>query len=209
MLDASDQKVLLNVLERSRAFGFLGESSVESQIDHALCFAECVPECGWLLDMGSGGGVPGLVIAVARPELALILLDASARRCAFLRWAVTQLGRDGIEVREQRAEETGHSSLRGRIQCVVARSFGPPAVTAECAAPLLEPRGRLLVSEPPQLTAAEIAARWPADGLRRAGLRKATRRVFESATIQELERVGQPEPQLPRAARRMAKAPLF
>jgi 16S rRNA (guanine527-N7)-methyltransferase len=68
--------------------------------------------------------------------------------------------------------------LRGEFDAVVARSFGPPAVTAECAAPFLVVGGRLVVSEPPGDdrddegigASAPTPPRWPAKGLARVGL---------------------------------------
>jgi 16S rRNA (guanine527-N7)-methyltransferase len=67
-----------------------------------------------------------------------------------------------------RAEEAGHRPvLRGSMDLVVARSFGPPAVTAECASPFLRVGGWLVVSEPPSAP----QDRWPDGGLAELGLR--------------------------------------
>src|SRR5213075_776546 len=100
----------------------------------------------------------------------------------FLRRAVGRLGLvDRVLVHCGRAEVLGRDPrLRTTQGTVVARSFGPPARTAECAAPFLGVGGRLVVSEPP--TGAD---RWPADGLALVGLRplapplSAGLRVFE------------------------------
>jgi 16S rRNA (guanine527-N7)-methyltransferase len=103
-----------------------------------------------VLDLGSGGGLPGLVLATYRPELELTLLEARQRACRFLREAVTALGLAGVAVVEARAEDAARRpDLRESFDAVVARSFGPPAVTAECAVGFLRPGGRLVVSEPP------------------------------------------------------------
>jgi len=72
---------------------------------------------------------------------------------------------DRVRVVEGRAEALGRGDLRGAADAVAARSFGPPATTAECAAPLLRPGGRLVVSEPPG-----AVDRWPAEPLRELGL---------------------------------------
>jgi 16S rRNA (guanine527-N7)-methyltransferase len=72
-----------------------------------------------------------------------------------------------VQVERARAELAGRNlSLRGRFDLVVARSFGPPAVTAECAAPFLRPGGQLVVTEPPD----GPTDRWPAPGLDLVGL---------------------------------------
>jgi 16S rRNA (guanine527-N7)-methyltransferase len=128
------------------------------------------------LDLGSGGGVPGLVLAGTRPELSWVLLDAGRRRCRFLREAVAELGLTGrVEVVEDRAESAARRpGLRELMDVVVARSFGSPPVTAECAVGFLRVGGRLVVSEPPEPeTPSEDSAdhgRWIEEGLETLGL---------------------------------------
>lgn len=156
-------------LERSREVGFLGPGPVDAHVEHALGFAEVVGEPpASVVDLGSGGGVPGLVLAAVWPDTRFVLLDSMERRTAFLGEAVQGLGWDGrVEVVRTRAEVAGRDdTFRGWHDVVVSRSFGPPAVTAECAAPLLRVGGRLVVSEPPE----QAGERWPADGLATLGL---------------------------------------
>ena len=119
-------------------------------------------------DLGSGGGVPALVLLEQWPQAQAVLVEAAVRRAAFLREAVAELGWGSrVEVLEERAELTGRrEELRGTLGLVTARSFARPAVTAECAAPLLAVGGLLLVSEPP-----EDADRWSQDGLVQLGMR--------------------------------------
>lgn len=158
---------LLGQLERSRSLGFLGPGPVADHLDHADAFvAALASTTGRVVDLGSGGGVPGLVLARARPDLDLVFVDAMGKRCDFLRQAVEALGFEHVEVVHARAETVGRGPLRGTSAVVVARSFGPPAVTAECAAPLLGPKGRVLVSEPPDAP----SERWPTAGLAELGL---------------------------------------
>jgi 16S rRNA (guanine527-N7)-methyltransferase len=167
---------LLAVLERSRRLGFLGPGSLRVQVEHARGFAAGPEQTGpaappaRFVDLGSGGGVPGLVLATLWPASRGVLLDASARRCEFLAEAVDELGFAGrIDVVRARAEEAGREpALRATCDLVVARSFGPPAVTAECAAPLLAKEGRLTVSEPPETP--PDPPRWPPAGLAQLGL---------------------------------------
>ena len=161
------------VLQRSRRLGFLGPGSLRVQEDHALGFAvglTVLPER--FLDLGSGGGVPGLVLAMHWPASEGVLLDASERRCAFLTEVIDELGlADRMTVVRARAEAAGRRrDLRAAADIVVARGFGPPAATAECGAPFLAVGGRLLVSEPPEGAAVEGTARWSAEGLARLGL---------------------------------------
>jgi 16S rRNA (guanine527-N7)-methyltransferase len=162
------------VLERSRSLGFLGPGSVRVHVEHARGFAEGLPEPpASVLDLGSGGGVPGLVLALHWPEAELVLLDAGERRCAFLRAAVADLNLDDrVRVVRARAEVAGRDpGLRSRFDVVVARGFGSPPVTAECGAPFLRVGGRLVVSDPPvDGWGGEDGSRWPARGLDLLGM---------------------------------------
>jgi 16S rRNA (guanine527-N7)-methyltransferase len=130
-----------------------------------------------LLDLGSGGGLPGLVVAVRWPQVSLVLLDSHGRRTAFLSEAVRRLGlEDRVSVRQDRAEVAGRDpSLRGYFDGVLARSFGRPAVVAECAAPLLRVGGWLVVSEPPAHSPADPPGTHPdADRGAPAGTQQST-----------------------------------
>ena len=196
---------LLAQLERARALGFLGPGPVSEHLAHAQGFVDALAETtGRIIDLGSGGGIPGLVVATARPDLALVLLDATGKRCRFLESAVAELGYGSrVEVIEGRAEAVGRSSLRGVADAVLARSFGPPAVTAECAAPLLRVAGRLVVSEPPG-----PGRRWPAGELLRLGLRP-LEHVAGPPAMQILEQLHPCPEAYPRRDGVPAKRPLF
>ncbi len=168
-LDPELERRLVQVLEQARQQGFLGPGAAMDHVEHALDLAQRIQNISpaRALDLGSGGGVPGLILLSAFPHLTMVLLDAQQRRSTFLRHAVTELGFDGrVEVVAARAEEAGRRpGLRGSFDVVVARSFGPPATTAECAAPFLRVGGHLFVSEPPG-----GPERWPVDGLAELGL---------------------------------------
>ncbi len=144
---------LRRVLESARQRHLLGAVPVDDQVAHALGFAQAagtVPR-HWM-DLGSGGGLPGLVLAWTWPDSSGVLLDSAHRRTEFLEEAIRSLAwRTRLQVVCARAEEAGRDpALRETFDLVVARSFGPPAVTAECAAPFLRVGGLLVVSEPPR-----------------------------------------------------------
>ncbi|MET0903641.1 MAG: RsmG family class I SAM-dependent methyltransferase [Acidimicrobiales bacterium] len=205
MTNLHEHPGLLEQLERARRFGYLGPGPVESHIAHARSFLRALEVTdGMVVDLGSGGGVPGLVVAVARPDLRLVLVEARAKRCRFLAGAVEALG-VAAEVVEGRAEVVGRSTWRGTADAVVARSFGLPATTAECASPLLRLGGRLIVSEPPP---PEQPDRWPAAGLDLLGL-VATERVAETTTVQVLEQRGGCPATYPRRDGLPGQRPLF
>lgn len=159
----ASREQLYDVLTESRRLGLLGPGDVGRHIDHGIGFAEALLDgldeaagnAGFgalrVADLGAGGGVPGLPLACTIDRARVVLIDAAAKRTAFLTWAVVELElADRVTVVRGRAEEIGHRrEHRFAYDGVVARSFGPPSSTLECAAPLLRPGGRCVISEPP------------------------------------------------------------
>ena len=170
MLARAAREHLIGVLEEARAAGSLGPVPVEEHVTHSDAFAEAVGRdfAGRFLDLGSGGGVPGLVLLMAWARASATLVESRGRRCRMLERAVRELGMEArTTVACGRAEDLARRpDLRSVHDLVVARGFGSPAMTAECAAGFLRVGGRLVVSEPPD----PDPARWPADGLAELGL---------------------------------------
>ncbi len=205
MTDSGD---LVQVLGRAQELGFLGPGSIEPHIEHAERFLTA-----WTgdppthaLDLGSGGGLPGLVLAKRWPLSRWTFLDANQRRTSFLVQAVDDLGLgDRVEVERSRAEEAGRDPVyRAQFDLVTARSFGPPAVTAECAAPFLRIGGVLMVSEPPDGMESGVG-RWDGEGVARVGMNLGLRRHG----CQFLQQVVLCEPRYPRRVGIPTKRPLF
>jgi 16S rRNA (guanine527-N7)-methyltransferase len=173
---------ITQILSQARAAGFLGPGPLEPQYRHAAGFARLAQRRVSLTshepliaDLGSGGGLPGLVMALEWPAARFVLLDANHRRTEFLTDAVSVLGlEDRVAVVNGRAEEIGRDDAhRATYDGVVVRSFGPPGAVAECAAPLLRVGGWLIVSEPPdehEAGPAIPADRWPPGPLEEFGL---------------------------------------
>jgi 16S rRNA (guanine527-N7)-methyltransferase len=130
--------------------GAIGPVDLVDAIHHADDFVRALPEGPLsVIDLGSGGGLPGLVIAVRRSDATLLLVERRAKRADLLRYAVRALGVDDhVVVTETDASRLG-PTLRGPADVVTARSFGAPSVMMPIAAPLLRPGGLLVVSEPP------------------------------------------------------------
>ncbi len=187
--------------------GFVGPGPVEAQLGHAERLAELIersgrPDAGPWLDLGTGGGLPGLVLALRWPTARGTLLDANARRCAFVREVVDRLGLTGrVAVVEGRAEAVARMpEHRTRYALVVARSFGSPAVTAECAVGFLSATGRLAVSEPPATVQPGESSepglrvewgRWPPVELEALGLAPAGVLRGDGATVAVMARNGE------------------
>lgn len=200
---------LLDVLEDARARGLLGPGPVEGHIRHSRALAELIgPAPDSFVDLGSGGGIPGLVLAQEWSGARATLIDSHRRACTFLEEAVTRLELGGrLTVACGRAEELARQPhLRGAFELVVARSFGSAAATAECAIGFLSPGGRLVVSEPP----GSEGERWDRAGLAQLGLSVPTiHRAAAGATVAVLKLAEAPADAWPRRTGVPAKRPLW
>jgi 16S rRNA (guanine527-N7)-methyltransferase len=205
----SEDPVLGALLARSRELGFLGPGDPMFHVEHGRGFAELLGDAGTVLDLGSGGGVPGLVIAAVSAERRLLLVDGMQKRCRFLDTAASELAPDGrVGVACGRAEDLAHDvQRRGRFDAVTSRSFGPPAVTAECAAAFLRVGGLLVVSEPP--VDDDTSSRWDGDGLAELGLSDEGRRVRRGFGFRILRQVAPCPERYPRRSGVPSKRPLF
>ncbi len=157
------------------------------------------------MDLGTGGGVPGLPLAFWRTDLSWVLVDAMVKRVAFVASVVEELGLD-VEVLETRAETMAiDPRWSRRASVVVARSLAVPGVAAEYAAPLLKVGGKAVIAEPP----GGQAARWPGEGLAKLGMRRGPVLFAPTATLQVLEQYEECPPGFPRRVGIAAKRPLF
>ena len=163
---------LVAVLGESHGWGFLGPGPVERHVEHALAMGSLLDDEVWsdarAVDLGAGGGVPGLVLALRYVRSEWTLVESGQRRARFLEEAIERLGlASRVRVFADRAEVAGRdTTLREKSTIVTARSFGAPTVTAECSAPLLLVGGFVLVSEPP----VQDDSRWPSEPMAELGL---------------------------------------
>jgi 16S rRNA (guanine527-N7)-methyltransferase len=199
---------LLELLGIARDRGFLGPGDVAFHVEHARAFLPLLDDGDRVLDLGSGGGVPGLVLVDERPDLVVTMLDANLRRTAFISEAVDALGAsERAVVLNGRAEDLGRDvARRGRFDRVVSRSFGPPAVVAECSAPFLRVGGRLIVSEPPEDGG---TSRWDPSGLAEVGMVPGPLVEHPPATLRLIEQAERCPDRYPRRTGVPTKRPLF
>jgi 16S rRNA (guanine527-N7)-methyltransferase len=114
-----------------------------------------------LVDVGSGAGIPGVPIAVARPDLDVVLCDSDGKRARFLTHVVAVLGLERVEVAAVRAEDLGRTAgAREAFDAAVSRATAPPPVLCELCLPLLRVGGTMsaLVSDAGAAAAACAAA---------------------------------------------------
>jgi 16S rRNA (guanine527-N7)-methyltransferase len=111
-------------------------------VDDALAAAELV-EDGPVVDVGSGGGSPGIPVALARPELRVDLLEAQRRKCDFLEAATRELS--NVSVVCTRAEEHGRGAGRDAYGTALAQALAPVPVALEWCLPLVRAGGRVIL----------------------------------------------------------------
>jgi 16S rRNA (guanine527-N7)-methyltransferase len=111
-----------------------------------LEFAE-LAEAGRIADIGSGAGLPGLVLAASLPDARVDLIESVGRKCEFARAAIDRAGLGNAEVVCERAEAWSAGEGREAYDAVTARAIGRLATVAELASPLLQPGGFLVAWE--------------------------------------------------------------
>jgi len=151
LLSPADRQLLIDALGEAQRIGMLGAEDLGVAIDRALPFASAIPAtASSFIDLGSGGGLPGLVVAMARPDLTGLLVDRRGKRVDLLVRLIGRLGLDDrISALEADVADVPRRLPARHWSVATSRGFGSPAYTAEHAAPVVEPGGLLLVSEPP------------------------------------------------------------
>jgi 16S rRNA (guanine527-N7)-methyltransferase len=116
-------------------------------VEDALAGAPLVgTEPGHLIDVGSGTGVPGIVLAIAEPDRPVTLLEANGRKAAALGGIVAELGLTNVAVVAARAEVAARESpYRDGCAVAVCRALAPPPVAAELCLPFVRPGGLLVM----------------------------------------------------------------
>ena len=168
---------------------------------------DAVREAGRIVDLGSGAGPPGLVLAIARPEAEFVLVESVGKKCAWLERTVEELGVENVRVACARAEELDEAPF----DVVTARALGSLPVLCEYAAPLLREGGSLVAWK------GAVEAQEEADGLHAAevlGLERGEVRAVvpykgsERRTLHVFRKISPTPPGYPRRPGMAAKRPL-
>jgi 16S rRNA (guanine527-N7)-methyltransferase len=162
LLAANQQMNLTRIVDRESAeIGHIGDS---------------LTLLGWLpkgplrvADVGSGGGVPGIPLAIARPDITVVLIESTGKKSRFLQWAAGELGLANVYVLDRRVEEVGLArETRESFDIVTCRAVGTLNWLAEWCIPLLKIGGKLLAMKGPkaseELPLAEHAIRLTGGG---------------------------------------------
>lgn len=171
MTGVGSGKTLVDVLLEAQRVGTLGSAPLSDVIERARLFLAPLKDVsGTVVDLGSGAGVPGLVIAVDRPDLRLILVERRQARADALTRAVHALRlADRVRVVADDATRAGLDPvLANSCDAVVSRGFGPPVTLLSTARRFLRVGGILIVTEPPT----RVEGRWPAETLFSLGYTK-------------------------------------
>jgi 16S rRNA (guanine527-N7)-methyltransferase len=158
---------LIDTLREAQRVGALGGRSLVEVVEHARAFVRALDDIeGTVADLGTGGGVPGLVLAMDRPDLRVVLVDRSEKRTDLVRRSVRRLHLDAsVEVRTADVQQLA-AAEPATFDAVVARGFGPPEHTLRLAVALTRAGGAVVISDPPG------SDRWPPELLAELDVRR-------------------------------------
>jgi 16S rRNA (guanine527-N7)-methyltransferase len=163
-----------------------------------------------LVDVGTGGGVPGIPLAIVRPDLAVTLIEATKKKAVFLRQAVAELKLGNVTVLDIRAEEAGVGDLRESFDVAVARAVAALEWLAEWCLPLVKKGGTFLAMKGQKIAEELSPAR---KAIRMAGggepmIHPANLPGTEHHVIVEIAKVAKSDSRLPRPATMAKGKPL-
>ena len=160
---------LLADCKRARLTGTRGAQDIyELQIMDCVPSLEFVPDTGKIIDVGSGGGLPGIVWAIQKPDIHVTLLDSINKKCEAMREIVDALELNNVEIVCVRCEEFSRTHSE-EFDLAAARAVGSIGMTAELLTPLVKVGGKVLTFKGKKVhdEIAEVNNKW-----RRLGLSK-------------------------------------
>ncbi len=122
---------------------------VHKHVVDALAPVPCLPSSGTVVDIGSGAGFPGIILACARPDLRFVLVESRRRRASFLGEVSRRLPLSNVRVEEMRAEEVNRGAPGTLLaEVVISRALKVDAFL-RLAVPFLAPRGTAIAMQTP------------------------------------------------------------
>jgi 16S rRNA (guanine527-N7)-methyltransferase len=178
-------------------------------IEDALVLLDHLGDARKVVDVGSGAGLPGLPLKIARPELEMTLIESDQAKAAFLVHACATLGLSGVEVVATRAEEAGHDPrLREAFDAAVARALAPLPTLVELCLPLVRVGGRLLAQKTAGENPATAAHAIEVLGGSLVAVHASPSAAREAGTVVVIEKVRPSPDTYPRRAGVPARKPL-
>ena len=163
---------LLANCKRARLTGTRGADEIFNlQVSDCESSLEFLPNAGKVIDVGSGGGLPGIVWAVYRPDLDITLLDSINKKCEALREIIDALAIKNVSVVCSRSEEFALSH-REEFDLAGARALASAGVSAELLSPLVKVGGKILTfkGEKVHEEISEVNGKWQRLGLGKPSL---------------------------------------
>ena len=163
---------LLASCTRARLTGTRGTDEIYSlQVEDCLPSLEYLPESGQVIDVGSGGGLPGVVWAVYRPELNVTLLDSVNKKCEAVREILSELEIPNVKVICARSEDFALTH-REAFDLAGARALASAGVCAELLSPLVKTGGHVLTFKGEKVhdEISKVEDKWGALGLSKPSL---------------------------------------
>jgi 16S rRNA (guanine527-N7)-methyltransferase len=144
LLAANQRMNLTRIVDR--------ESAEVQHVGDALTLLKYLPEkTARVADVGSGGGVPGMPLAIALPGVKFVLFESTKKKAAFLEQTVRDLGLDNVRVSDLRAEDAGRDAqFRETFDVAIARAVGAMNWLAEWCLPLVRKGGIVLAMKGPK-----------------------------------------------------------
>ena len=170
--------------------GFIGPREVprlwERHLINCAVVGEVMPEGATLIDVGSGAGLPGIPLAIARPDLTITLIEPLLKRSTYLNEVVDLLGLDNVTVIRGRAEEGPVKKAVNGADIVTSRAVAPLGKLAKWSLPLVRKGGEMIALKGSSVH--EELERDAAD-IKRAGGGKAEVMTIHGTTIIRVPRV--------------------
>jgi 16S rRNA (guanine527-N7)-methyltransferase len=204
LLEANTRMNLTRITDRAAA-------DVQ-HIGDALTLLPLLPkEAHRLADVGTGGGVPGIPLAIARPDARVVLIESTKKKAAFLSSAVESLGLKNVSVTDTRAEDAGQSpAFRETFDVVTARAVATLDWLAEWCLPLAKKGGKVLAMKgaraAEEVPAAAKAIKWLNGG--EAVVHPVDLPGSEHRVIVEIPKRGKTDARFPRPATSAKGKPL-
>lgn len=138
------------LVERNRVMNLTAitephEVALKHFVDSLMLLSTCdIPQGASLIDVGTGAGFPGMVLAIARPDVRITLLDSLQKRLFFLDDVRDALGLENVQTIHSRAEDGARTALREAFDYAVARAVAPLNILCEYCLPYVRVGGSFL-----------------------------------------------------------------